>query len=62
MASVFKTKSAEKYTILYTNQRRQCRKMIGYISKRDIGRLAMKLEERAAKIRNGDIDPGTKLS
>ncbi len=57
MASVFKTKGAEKFTILYTDEHGKRRKKIGYISKRDTERLAMKLEERAAKIKNGDIDP-----
>ena len=61
MASVFKPKikgkESEKWFILYTDQHGKRRKKIGYISKRDTERLAMKLEERAARIRDGLDDP-----
>jgi site-specific recombinase XerC len=61
MASVFqptiKGKKSEKWFILFTDEHGKRRKKIGYVSKRDTERLAMKLEERAAKIRNGDLNP-----
>jgi integrase len=57
MASVFKAKGAEKYTILFADEHGKRRKKIGYVSKRESERLAMKLEERAAQIRDGLIDP-----
>jgi hypothetical protein len=57
MASVFKAKGAEKCTILYTDEHGERRKKIGCVSKRESERLAMKLEERAAQIRDGQIDP-----
>ena len=57
MASVFKAKGAAKHTILFTDEHGRRRKKTGYVSKRETERLAMKLEERAAKIKNGDIDP-----
>jgi hypothetical protein len=41
MASVFKAKGAEKYTILFTDEHGKRRKKIGYVSKRESERLAM---------------------
>jgi integrase len=46
-----------KYTILYTDEHGKRRKKIAYADKRESERLGIKLEERAAKIKNGDIDP-----
>jgi integrase len=58
MASVFKfPKSALTWTIVYTDQHGKRRKKKGYTDKRESERLGMKLEERARKIRNGDINP-----
>ena len=58
MASVFKSpKNALTWTIVYTDHRGKRRKKKGYTDKRESERLGMKLEERARKILNGDIDP-----
>lgn len=56
MASVFKIDGAAKYTILYRDENGKRRKKAGYTDKRESERLGMKLEERAQKVRNGDID------
>jgi integrase len=57
MASVFKADGATKYTILYNDEHGKRRKKIGYTDKRESERFAAKLEDRAIKIKNGDIDP-----
>jgi integrase len=58
VASVFKfPKNALTWTVVYTDQHGKRRKKKGYTDKRESERLGMKLEERARKIRNGDIDP-----
>ena len=57
MASVFKSKGATKWTILYTDENGKRRKKAGYTDRRETERLAAKLEERAVKIKDGTIDP-----
>jgi hypothetical protein len=58
VASVFKSpKNAPTWTIVYADEHGKRRKKKGYTDKRESERLGMKLEERARKIRNGDIDP-----
>jgi integrase len=58
VASVFKfPKNALTWTVVYTDQHGKRRKKKGYTDKRESERLGMKLEERARKIRNGEIDP-----
>ena len=58
MASVFKAKpSDERYTIMYYDENKTRRKKMGYASKKDTERLAMKLEDEAKKIRDGLADP-----
>jgi len=57
MASVFKAAGAKKYTILWTDEHGRRRKKAGYTDKGETMRLAVKLEERAEKIRDGSIDP-----
>src|SRR6516165_5786479 len=58
VATVFKApKNASTWTIVYTDHRGKRRKKKGYTDRRESERLGMKLEERARKILNGDINP-----
>jgi site-specific recombinase XerD len=57
VASVFKSKGSSFHTIVYTDEHGRRRKKKGYKDKRESERLAMKLEERVAKVKNGDLDP-----
>ncbi len=59
MASVFRTKSATKYTIVYTDESGRRRKKQAFTDKRESERLANSLEERARKIKLGLDDPKT---
>ena len=60
MASVFKTKSSDRYTILYYDENGTRRKKTGYTDKRESQRLAVKLEDQARRIRDGLDDPKDK--
>jgi integrase len=57
MASVFKSKGASAYTVLYMDEHGKRRKKKGYTDKRESERLAKELEDRARKIKDGLIDP-----
>jgi integrase len=57
MASVFKAKGAKKYTILYFDENGDRRKRQGYTDKGETMKLAVRMETRADKIRDGSIDP-----
>jgi integrase len=56
MASVFKPAGSDKYVIMWMDETGRRRKRVAYHDKRDSDRLAMRLEERADKIRDGTID------
>jgi integrase len=58
MASVFKfPKTSKVWTILYTDEHGNRRKKKGYTDKAETKRFAIRLEEQARKIRDGEIDP-----
>ena len=57
MASVFKTKGATRYTIVFTDEHGRRRKKRGYTDKRESDRLATELEDRARRIKDGLADP-----
>ena len=59
MASVFKAKGAEVYTILYYDENGDRRKKAGYSDKRKSQELATKLETEARDIKNGLADRKT---
>ena len=56
MASVFKAAGASKYTILWFDENGKRRKSAGFTDKRESQKEGIRLEERARKIKNGDID------
>jgi integrase len=57
MASVFKSKGSKRYTIMFSDEHGNRRKRRGYTDKGETMKLAIKLEERARKIRDGLVDP-----
>ena len=57
MASVFKPAGKTEWYIVYTDENGKRRKKQGYTDKRETQELAVKLEKRARKIKNGEIDP-----
>jgi len=61
MASVFKAKGASKCTIFYTDENGKRRKKTGYTHKGETMKLAMRLEDRGDKVRDGTIDPKDEL-
>jgi integrase len=56
MASIFKSKGAKRYTILYFDENGDRRKRTGYTDKAETQRLANKLEDEARQRRDGLID------
>jgi integrase len=57
VASVFKAKGANEYTILFFDEHGRRRKKRGYTDKRESERLAKELEDRARRIKDGLDDP-----
>jgi hypothetical protein len=57
VASVFKSKGNAYYTIVYTDEHGRRRKKKGYSDKRESECFARRLEERARKVKDGELDP-----
>lgn len=57
MASIFKVKGQDRWTITYTDETRRRRKKMGYKDRETTQVLADKLEDRVKKIRDGIESP-----